>query len=141
MNSYSIEGLNLYFQLGSSRERLKHFVITLQAQAVRSAGEDVTVLLPQAAKEQCLVVGRFIETPDGREIYFHRSSVLNSAFEHFEIGDEVILSEKAGDKGPHATSIRGKRLRKVLRRCSAGQIMVHLRQGTGSAGLFLARLV
>ena len=99
------------------------------------------MLLPQAAKEQCLVVGRFIETPDGREIYFHRSSVLNSAFEHFKIGDEVILSEKAGDKGPHATSIRGKRLRKVLRRCSAGQITVHLRQGTGSAGLLLARLV
>ena len=48
----------------------------------------------------------FIETPDGREIYFHRNSVLNSAFEHIEIGAEVIFSEQAGDKGPHATSIR-----------------------------------
>ena len=32
-----------------------------------------------------------------------------SAFEHFEIGDEVILSEKPGDKGPHAASIRAAR--------------------------------
>ena len=46
----------------------------------------------------------FIETPDGREIYFHKNSVLT--FEHIDIGDEVIFSEQAGDKGPHATSIR-----------------------------------
>src|SRR5271157_1463551 len=55
-------------------------------------------LLPQAAKEQCLVVGRFIETPDGRVIYFHRSRVLNSAFEHFEIGDEVFDVPKPGQQ-------------------------------------------
>jgi cold shock CspA family protein len=48
----------------------------------------------------------FIETPEGREIYFHKNSVLNSAFEHLDLGDEVIFSEEAGDKGPHATSIR-----------------------------------
>ena len=31
----------------------------------------------------------------GREIYFHRNSVLNSAFEHLDIGGEVIFSEEA----------------------------------------------
>ena len=48
----------------------------------------------------------FIETQDGHEIYFHKNSMLNSSFEHLDIGDEVIFSEEAGDKGPHATSIR-----------------------------------
>jgi cold shock CspA family protein len=48
----------------------------------------------------------FIETLDGREIYFHRNSVLNSAFEHLDIGYEVIFSEEPGDKGPHAITIR-----------------------------------
>lgn len=48
----------------------------------------------------------FIETADGREIYFHGNSVCNSAFEHLEIGDEVHFSEEAGDQGPHAISIR-----------------------------------
>lgn len=44
--------------------------------------------------------------PDGREIYFHRNSVLNSAFEHLDIGDAVIFSEEAENKGPRATTIR-----------------------------------
>jgi cold shock CspA family protein/ribosome-associated translation inhibitor RaiA len=48
----------------------------------------------------------FIETPDGREIYFHKSCVLNSGLDHLDIGDEVIFSEEPGDKGPHATSVR-----------------------------------
>jgi cold shock CspA family protein len=48
----------------------------------------------------------FIETLDGREIYFHKNSVLDSTFEHLEIGDEVIFSEEAGDEGPQAITIR-----------------------------------
>src|SRR5581483_7827988 len=31
----------------------------------------------------------FIETPDGREVYFHRHSVLHDAFDRLEIGTEV----------------------------------------------------
>ena len=32
--------------------------------------------------------------------------MLNSAFEHLDIGDEVIFSEKAEDKGPRDPTIR-----------------------------------
>jgi ribosome-associated translation inhibitor RaiA len=38
----------------------------------------------------------FIETPDGREIYFHKNSVLNSSFEHLDIGNEVIFLRRGG---------------------------------------------
>lgn len=48
----------------------------------------------------------FIETPDGREIYFHKNSVLNPTFEHLAIGSEVIFNEEAGDKGPQASTVR-----------------------------------
>jgi cold shock CspA family protein/ribosome-associated translation inhibitor RaiA len=48
----------------------------------------------------------FIETSDGREIYFHRNSLLNSTFENLEIGTEVLFNEEAGDNGPRATSVR-----------------------------------
>ena len=48
----------------------------------------------------------FIVTPDGREIYFHKNSVLNSSFEHLDLGDEVIFSEEAGDNGAQATTVR-----------------------------------
>jgi cold shock CspA family protein/ribosome-associated translation inhibitor RaiA len=48
----------------------------------------------------------FLETPDGREIYFHRNSVRNGGFGHLEVGTEVAFSEEEGDKGPQATTVR-----------------------------------
>jgi ribosomal subunit interface protein len=46
-----------------------------------------------------------IATSDGREIYFHRNSLLNGRFEHLEPGTEVRFSEEAGEKGPQATTV------------------------------------
>lgn len=48
----------------------------------------------------------FLETPDGREIYFHKNSVLQAAFERLEVGTEVYYSEESGDKGPQASTVR-----------------------------------
>lgn len=48
----------------------------------------------------------FLETPDGREIYFHRHSVRNGGFDRLEPGAEVVFSEEEGDKGPQATTVR-----------------------------------
>jgi cold shock CspA family protein len=47
-----------------------------------------------------------IESSDGREIYFHRSSVLNDEFDKLEIGSEVRFVEQKGDKGPQASTVR-----------------------------------
>jgi cold shock CspA family protein/ribosome-associated translation inhibitor RaiA len=46
-----------------------------------------------------------IATPDGREIYFHRNSVLNARFEQLTPGTEVRFTEEAGDEGPQASSV------------------------------------
>jgi cold shock CspA family protein len=48
----------------------------------------------------------FIETADGREVYFHCNSVLDDAFEHLTVGSEVRFVEEMGEKGPQATSVR-----------------------------------
>lgn len=48
----------------------------------------------------------FIETPDGREIYFHRNSVLNGAFSHLKPGTAVAYAEEDGEKGPQASTVR-----------------------------------
>jgi cold shock CspA family protein len=48
----------------------------------------------------------FIETPDGREIYFHRHSVLHDAFERLQVGAEVTFAEEEGKKGPQASTVR-----------------------------------
>lgn len=47
----------------------------------------------------------FLESSDGREIYFHRNSVLNNGFDRLEVGTEVRFAEEEGDKGPQASSV------------------------------------
>lgn len=47
----------------------------------------------------------FLETADGREIYFHRASVLDGRFDRLSIGDEVRFAEERGEKGPQASSV------------------------------------
>jgi cold shock CspA family protein len=47
----------------------------------------------------------FLETADGREIYFHENSVLDSEFGALEIGAEVHFAEELGEKGPQATTV------------------------------------
>ena len=46
-----------------------------------------------------------IETPDGREVYFHRNSVLKADFDTLETGTLVWFDEERGDKGPQASSV------------------------------------
>ena len=46
-----------------------------------------------------------IQTADGRDIYFHRNSLLNANFDGLEIGMEVRYAEEAGELGPQASSV------------------------------------
>jgi cold shock CspA family protein/ribosome-associated translation inhibitor RaiA len=48
----------------------------------------------------------FLITPDNREIYFHRNSVLNDGFERLQVGTEVTFAEEDGDKGPQASTVK-----------------------------------
>jgi ribosomal subunit interface protein len=47
-----------------------------------------------------------IEASDGREIYFHRNSVLDADFEALAPGTEVRFDEEEGDQGPQASTVR-----------------------------------
>lgn len=48
----------------------------------------------------------FLQANDGREIYFHRNSVIGRGFKSLKIGSKVLFAEDAGDKGPKATTVR-----------------------------------
>jgi cold shock CspA family protein len=48
----------------------------------------------------------FLATPDGREIYFHRHSVLLDGFDRLEVGTEVTFAEEEGKKGPQASTVK-----------------------------------
>jgi cold shock CspA family protein/ribosome-associated translation inhibitor RaiA len=47
----------------------------------------------------------FIEGLGGREIYFHRNSVLDG-FEELQVGTEVRFAEEQGEEGPQASSVK-----------------------------------
>jgi ribosomal subunit interface protein len=47
----------------------------------------------------------FLETVDGREIYFHRNSVLRGSFDLLEVGTEVRFAEEEGEQGPQASTV------------------------------------
>jgi cold shock CspA family protein len=48
----------------------------------------------------------FLVTPEGREVYFHRNSVLNQGFGRLEMGTRVAFAEEPGDEGPQASTVR-----------------------------------
>jgi cold shock CspA family protein len=47
----------------------------------------------------------FIITPDRREIYFHRNSVINDDFSSLKFGADVSFIEEQGKEGPQAARV------------------------------------
>jgi ribosomal subunit interface protein len=49
----------------------------------------------------------FIEMSDGREVYFHRNSVVNGSFDKLEVGAEarVVLAHDESEHGPQASTV------------------------------------
>lgn len=48
----------------------------------------------------------FLETDEGREIYFHENAVIHGDFERLAPGTEVRFEESMGDMGPQATTVQ-----------------------------------
>jgi ''Cold-shock'' DNA-binding domain./Sigma 54 modulation protein / S30EA ribosomal protein. len=63
---------------------------------------------PQAIVEKLFPIEGygFLKTPEGKEIYFHRNSVRDVAFEELRIGTPVAFNEEEGAEGPQATVVR-----------------------------------
>ncbi len=45
-------------------------------------------------------------TDDGREIYFHRNSVIEDDFDELEVGNGVRFMVQTGEKGPQASTVK-----------------------------------
>ena len=48
----------------------------------------------------------FLQTAEGREIYFHKNSVLDRAFGRLKVGTRVRFAEEPGEEGPQASSVQ-----------------------------------
>ncbi|MDJ1158071.1 HPF/RaiA family ribosome-associated protein [Chelatococcus sp. SYSU_G07232] len=85
-----------------ARRRLQDKVRRLQGQMkVHEAHPTATV----ARLEQGADFG-FLETSDGRIVYFHRNSVLNEQFDRLKVGTRVAYVEEAGVQGPQASTVK-----------------------------------
>jgi cold shock CspA family protein len=71
----------------------------------------------------------FLETADGREIYFHRNSVLDKHFDQLRIGSAVRFAEESGDQGPQASTVRIVHPTKQLRSAAATVVLPPARIG------------
>jgi len=47
----------------------------------------------------------FLESADGREIYFHRNSVAEPGFDGLKSGERVRFTEEEGEEGPQASRV------------------------------------
>lgn len=47
-----------------------------------------------------------ISSPDGRQLYFHKNSVIDVDFEELKVGMDVRFAEEQGDKGPQASTVK-----------------------------------
>jgi ribosomal subunit interface protein len=80
----------------------------LDAHVMRRRGDVKTHDAPPHGRISRLEPDRdfgWIQTPDGREIYFHRNSVVDTEFRKLSVGTEVRFVEGAGEEGPQATTV------------------------------------
>jgi cold shock CspA family protein/ribosome-associated translation inhibitor RaiA len=48
----------------------------------------------------------FIRDFEGRDIYFHKNSLINVEFDKLKVGTTVSFIEETGDKGPQASTVK-----------------------------------
>ena len=48
----------------------------------------------------------FLDTTDGRQIYFNQASVLDGHFGRLRVGTRVRFAEEMGEKGPQASTVK-----------------------------------
>lgn len=91
------------------RDAFKEARRQLQDYASRTRGQIKTHVPQPAGRVSKLFPEEgygFLEAADGNEIYFHKNSVLNDAFNRLSIGKRVKFREEAGERGVQASTIR-----------------------------------
>ena len=85
----------------AARRRLEDYVRRMRGaekpHAPRAQGRIAQIFLLQGYG--------FIETPDGREVYFHRNSLSDLEFKAADVGSTVFFSAEEGEKGPQAAAV------------------------------------
>jgi cold shock CspA family protein len=85
-----------------ARRRLQDQVRRMQGQVKQHEGQPIG----RVARLDELGEFGFIEAADGHEIYFHRNSLINDAFNKVKPGSRVTYVEEAGERGSQASTVK-----------------------------------
>jgi cold shock CspA family protein len=84
-----------------ARRRLQDHVQRMQGQVKTHAERPIGTVTRLEAEQGY----GFLETKDGREVYFHQNSVLDGKFRQLAAGTRVLFAEEMGEKGPQASTV------------------------------------
>jgi cold shock CspA family protein len=87
----------------TARKQLQKLVDKQRNRVKKHPEQEASAIVTRLVKDEGY---GFITTINGREIYFHKNSVLNGDFENIEEGTSVNFFEEEGDKGPKASTVR-----------------------------------
>lgn len=87
----------------AARKQLKKLVEMQREEVKVHPEQEVRAIITTLNKEAGF---GYITTVNGRELYFHRNSVVNEDFEKLEPGRGVRFYEEMGDKGPQASTVQ-----------------------------------
>ena len=85
-----------------ARRRLQDHVRRMQGQVKLHEGQPIGMVTKLDPSGEF----GFLESADGREIYFHRNSVLDPGLSHLRVGTRVSFAEEMGEKGPQASTVK-----------------------------------
>jgi cold shock CspA family protein len=85
-----------------ARRQLQDHVRRMQGKTKRHPGQPIGTVITLDPEGKF----GFLETSDGREIYFHANSVLNRGFSRLQRGARVLFTEETGEKGPQASTVK-----------------------------------
>ncbi len=83
------------------RRQLREYVRELRGHTKHHEGPPTGVVTQLFGDRDC----GFLRSEDGRDVYFHRHSVLGSGWQRLEVGSHVSFVEAQGDKGPQASTV------------------------------------
>lgn len=86
----------------AARRHLRELDRELRGEVKEHWASDETGLVTRLFREEGY---GFLRSLTGREVYFHRNSVLRSDFDRLEIGAQVRFTPEMGEKGLQASSL------------------------------------
>ena len=87
----------------TARRKLKRLVEKQRADVKVQTDQENQAIVTKVFRDEGY---GFLRGVDGKEVYFHRNSVINNDFDRIDVGTGVRYVNAIGEKGPQATTVQ-----------------------------------